>query len=154
MEELDPEELVEQAMKMEDNSLKRHDVTIERDMQSTPRIAVEKHKLIQVLVNLVRNAKQAMAATREKKLIIATGTRGDDGVFISVTDNGKGISKENLEKIFSHGFTTKKDGHGFGLHSSALAVKEMGGRIYAESQGPGNGATFTVELPARQPEKD
>ncbi|MGB0582117.1 MAG: PAS domain-containing protein [Limisphaerales bacterium] len=154
VEELEPEDLLEQAMKMEDNSLKGHDVTIERDMQPTPRIAVEKHKLIQVLVNLVRNTKQAMAATREKKLIVAIGTKGDDGVYIAVTDNGKGIEKENLEKIFSHGFTTKKDGHGFGLHSSALAVKEMGGRIYADSRGPGNGATFTVELPSRQPEKD
>lgn len=154
VEELDPEDLVEQAMRMEDNSLKRHDVTIERNMEPTPRIAVEKHKLIQVLVNLVRNAKQAMIGKKEKKLIVATGTRGDDGVFISVTDNGKGIPKENLEKIFSHGFTTKKEGHGFGLHSSALAVKEMGGRIYADSKGPGNGATFIVELPSRQPEKD
>ena len=74
--------------------------------------------------------------------------------FIRLLDRHKGISKENLTKVFSHGYTTKKDGHGFGLHSSALAVKEMGGSLTAESKGAGKGATFTVELPTNKPEKE
>jgi PAS domain S-box-containing protein len=152
VEQVDPEEILEQAMRMEDNSLRRHDVNIERQIQPMPAIHVEKHKLIQILVNLVRNAKQAMAANKQKNLVVAAVKTGSGGIAISVSDNGKGIPEENLTKIFTHGFTTKKEGHGFGLHSSALAVKEMGGKIYADSKGAGQGATFTVELPARKPE--
>lgn len=154
VEMMDPEELIEQALRMEDNSLKRHDVSIDRQINPVPGVYIEKHKLIQILVNLVRNAKQAMQGSKEKRLTISTIKTGGGGVAISVTDTGKGISKENLTKVFSHGYTTKKDGHGFGLHSSALAVKEMGGSLTAESNGAGKGATFTVELPTNKPEKE
>ncbi|HVH84753.1 MAG TPA: ATP-binding protein, partial [Steroidobacteraceae bacterium] len=75
------------------------------------------------------------------------------GVRISVADNGAGISAENMSRLFIHGFTTKKTGHGFGLHSGALAAKEMGGVLRAESAGPGCGATFVLELPLKHPEK-
>ena len=73
--------------------------------------------------------------------------KGDGRIRISVMDNGVGISPENLTRIFSHGFTTRKGGHGFGLHSGALAAREMGGSLTAHSDGPGRGATFTLELP-------
>ncbi|MGB8693344.1 MAG: ATP-binding protein, partial [Steroidobacteraceae bacterium] len=76
---------------------------------------------------------------------------GDGMVHIAVSDNGVGISPENLTRIFSHGFTTKQEGHGFGLHSGALAAREMGGALRASSQGPGLGATFTLELPLNPP---
>jgi signal transduction histidine kinase len=66
---------------------------------------------------------------------------------MTVSDNGVGIASENLTRIFNHGFTTRKDGHGFGLHSGALAAREMGGALWAQSDGPGKGATFTLELP-------
>jgi len=65
-----------------------------------------------------------------------------------VTDNGVGIEAGSLPKLFAHGFTTRSDGHGFGLHSAANAAGEMGGRLSAASDGPGCGATFTLELPA------
>jgi signal transduction histidine kinase len=71
----------------------------------------------------------------------------DGRLKISVIDNGVGIPPENLTKIFNHGFTTRKDGHGFGLHSGALAATEMGGALVAHSDGPGQGASFTLELP-------
>jgi signal transduction histidine kinase len=58
-----------------------------------------------------------------------------------------GIASENLTRVFHHGFTTKRGGHGFGLHSSANAAVEMGGRLSARSDGPGLGATFVLELP-------
>ncbi|HVH46082.1 MAG TPA: ATP-binding protein [Labilithrix sp.] len=64
-----------------------------------------------------------------------------------VADNGEGIAKENLTRIFTHGFTTKPGGHGFGLHASALAAQEMGGALRAETNGVGSGATFVLELP-------
>jgi signal transduction histidine kinase len=73
-------------------------------------------------------------------------------IKVSVSDNGVGIAPENLARIFNHGFTTRKDGHGFGLHSSALAAKELGGMLRAESAGPGQGATFTLTLPLSSPE--
>ena len=66
---------------------------------------------------------------------------------ISVADEGEGIAAENLTRIFAHGFTTRKAGHGFGLHSCALAARQMGGTLTAHSDGPGRGATFTLDLP-------
>jgi signal transduction histidine kinase len=73
-------------------------------------------------------------------------------MLIEVIDTGVGIPPENLERIFSHGFTTRKEGHGFGLHSCALAAKDLGGSLHAESAGPGQGATFTLTLPVTQQE--
>ncbi len=78
---------------------------------------------------------------------------GEDRVCFEVIDNGVGISAENLTRIFNHGFTTKKDGHGFGLHSGALAAKEMGGALTAHSDGEGKGARFALELPMRRTER-
>src|SRR5437899_6179087 len=112
-------------------------------------VALDKHKVLQILVNVMRNAKYALddGGREDKRLVLSIGMNGNDRVKLSVIDNGVGIAPENLTKIFSHGFTTKKDGHGFGLHSGALAAKEMGGRLIAHSHGVGRGATFTLELP-------
>ena len=103
-------------------------------------------------MNLLRNAKHACQdSERADKQITVRLANGDGRVRISVIDNGVGIPPENLTRIFNHGFTTRKDGHGFGLHSSALAAKEMGGSLTVQSDGPGKGATFTLELPESQP---
>jgi len=88
----------------------------------------------------------------EKRLAVQV-TTGDGQIMISVTDNGIGIPTENLARLFNHGFTTRKDGHGFGLHGSSLAAKEMGGSLTAHSDGPGTGATFTLRLPCGAPEE-
>jgi signal transduction histidine kinase len=114
---------------------------------------MDKHKVLQILVNLIRNAKYAMdsAAKRNKRLTISIHLNAENMVQLSVTDNGIGIPEQNLTRIFSHGFTTKRDGHGFGLHSGANAAREMGGRLYARSDGAGLGATFTLELPLKAP---
>ena len=114
-------------------------------------LLLEKQKVLQVLVNLLKNAKDSMVQGREdgRQLIIRTKRIQDDRLMIEFQDNGSGIAKENLIKIFSHGFTTKIDGHGFGLHSCANATREMGGDLYAASDGVGCGATFTIELPFR-----
>ena len=117
-----------------------------------PPLAVEKHKVLQILVNLVRNAKYACDESgRADKALTVSVTNGDGRVRISVADNGVGIPPENLTRIFNHGFTTRKEGHGFGLHSGALAAKEMGGSLAAFSEGPGTGAAFTLELPLVSP---
>ena len=142
-------DLAEDALKMTASSLLRHDIVVAREFQEVPLVTVEKHQVLQILVNLVRNAIQACdeANPLEKKITLRA-TRGNDGVRIAVTDNGIGISAENLTRIFSHGFTTKQSGHGFGLHSAALAVKQMGGSLSVQSDGPGRGAVFILELPS------
>lgn len=147
-------DLVEDALQMNVEALERHDVRIVRDFDPhVPEIAVEKHKVLQILVNLIRNAKYACDESgRKDKLLTLRVSNGDDRVRISVIDNGVGIPGEILPQIFTHGFTTRKGGHGFGLHSGALAATDMGGVLVAHSDGPGKGATFTLELP-RQPKQ-
>jgi signal transduction histidine kinase len=99
----------------------------------------------------VSNAKGACAESgRTNKQMSVRVANGNGRVKISVMDNGIGIPSENLSRIFNHGFTTKKDGHGFGLHSGALAAKELGGTLIAQSDGPGCGANFTLELPCQK----
>jgi len=150
-ESVSPADLVEDALRMNAGSLAGHDLQVIREFGELPKALVEKQKVLQILVNLIRNAKQAMDDGKPpiKQLIVRTGMNGDNHFKIAVTDNGIGIPVENLTRIFAHGFTTKKTGHGFGLHSSALAAKEMGGGLRVHSDGPGKGATFTLELPLR-----
>jgi signal transduction histidine kinase len=119
----------------------------EYDAQS-PEITVEKHKALQILVNLIRNAKYACdeSGSTDKRLTLRV-YNGGGRVRIAVIDNGVGIPAENLVRIFNHGFTTRENGHGFGLHSAALAARELGGVLRVHSEGPGRGAAFTLELP-------
>jgi PAS domain S-box-containing protein len=147
-----PTQLVEDALQLNAGALARHGVKVSREYESVPPIAVEKHKVLQILVNLIRNAKYAMdeSGREEKWLRIGVRVTGEGRVRIEVRDNGVGIPPENLTRVFQHGFTTRKDGHGFGLHSGALTAKELGGSLRAHSEGLGCGATFTLELPAKK----
>jgi len=143
-------DLVEDALRMNAGALVRHKVALVREYTEAPVITVEKHKVLQVLVNVIRNAKYACDESgRKDKQIKLKISRRDQWVCIAVIDNGIGIPPENLTRIFNHGFTTRKDGHGFGLHSGALAATELGGRLTAHSDGAGKGATFTLELPVQ-----
>jgi PAS domain S-box-containing protein len=141
-------DLVEDTLRMNAETFAHHSLRVVRDFTDVPQVAVEKHKVLQILVNLVRNAKHACDATeRLDKTMTVRIFNGGETVKIAVADNGIGIPPENLVRIFNHGFTTKRDGHGFGLHSGALAAKELGGALRVESPGAGQGATFTLELP-------
>ena len=140
-------ELVEDCLRINAGALTRHGVEVIREFQDVPQITVEKHKVLQILVNLIRNAKYACdEGERADKKITVRITGADGCVRVAVSDNGVGIPAENLKRIFNHGFTTRKDGHGFGLHSGALAATGMGGSLIAHSDGVGHGATFTLEL--------
>ena len=140
--------LVEDSLRMNEGSLNRHHVEVVREFENVPPLNVDKHKILQILMNLVRNAKQAcQESERADKRLTVRVANGEGRIKISVIDNGVGILPENLTRIFNHGFTTRKDGHGFGLHSGALAAKEMGGSLNVHSDGPGQGAAFTLELP-------
>lgn len=141
-------DLLEDTVRMNKECLAKHAIRIVREFSDVPPVAVEKHKVLQILVNLVRNAQQACDASgRQDKTLTLRVFNGAGKVKVAVADNGVGISPENLERVFSHGFTTKKDGHGFGLHSGALAARELGGSLWVESDGCDRGTTFTLELP-------
>ncbi len=124
------------------------DLDVVRDYEELPAVAVDKHKLMEILVNLIQNARQVLDdyGVEEKRLTLRV-CRVDDTARITVEDNGPGISEENLAKIFNHGFTTRKDGHGFGLHISANAATEMKSQLWAESEGLGKGARFILSIP-------
>ncbi len=144
-------ELVADALKTNAVQLEADNVQVARLDEELPSVNSDRHKLMQILVNLISNARQALAETdrEDRQLTIRTFMPTPDRVAIEVADNGIGIPKEHLTRIFSHGFTTKKDGHGFGLHSSALAAREVGGSLTASSDGLGHGSTFKLEIPVR-----
>jgi signal transduction histidine kinase len=145
-------DLVEDSLRINEVALQRHKIRLVREYLDVPPITVEKHKVLQILVNLVRNAKQACnEGGREDKQLTLHIANGDGTIKISVADNGVGILPENLTRIFNHGFTTRKGGHGFGLHSGALAARELGGSLTVRSDGRGRGAVFTLTLPQQPP---
>ncbi|MBK5439578.1 sensor histidine kinase [Pseudomonas sp. TH32] len=141
--------LMEDALRMNSGALSRHHVTVVKDYHDVPEIMADKHRLLLILVNLISNAKYAMSnLTDRTRQMTLTVLPLDDGTLqISVKDEGEGIPAENMTRIFTHGFTTRKEGHGFGLHSCALAALEMKGRLTAHSDGPGKGAVFTLHIP-------
>lgn len=142
-------ELLEQVLALHTGTLEQRHIAVDREFEPVPELVTDKHKLLQILVNVVRNAGHALADAErnDRRLTLRLRENGEGQICIEVSDNGVGIAPENLTRVFAHGFTTKKDGHGFGLHSAALAAEEMGGSLTARSMGTGQGATFTLLLP-------
>lgn len=126
-------------------------IQINRDYAKLPPVRTDRHKVLQILINLVTNACFALNRNQPDKSITLGTALEEKFAVVSVRDNGVGIPPENLSKIFGFGFTTRPDGHGFGLHSGALAARELGGTLTAHSEGLGQGALFTLRLPLRQP---
>jgi len=145
------EELLDDALQINIGMLDRGGILVEREIEPLPPLQLDKQKVLQVLINLIGNAQHALRdADSAGGWIRLRLCRDGDGWFqLEVSDNGVGIASKDLGRIFRHGFTTKRDGHGFGLHSAALAVKEMGGSLAGHSDGPGLGARFTVRLPLK-----
>ncbi|HUC85394.1 MAG TPA: HAMP domain-containing sensor histidine kinase, partial [Candidatus Acidoferrales bacterium] len=144
-------DLMEDALRMSASSLERHKIQVARSFDPrTPLVEADRHKVLQILVNVIRNAEQACdeSGLSDKRIVLGVRPAGK-GVQISIADNGVGIAPENLDRVFNHGFTTRKQGHGFGLHNAALAAKEMGGLLGVDSPGVGRGACFTLELPTK-----
>ena len=142
--------LVEDALRINATAFDRHHIELVKEFEKdTPAVCVDRHKVLQILINLLRNAKHAMEERigGVKRLVVRVAASAPGKVRITILDTGVGIPLENMTKIFNHGFTTKKDGHGFGLHSGANAAREMEGSLTAKSDGPGQGAEFTLELP-------
>jgi signal transduction histidine kinase len=148
-EPVDLQALVGDVLVMHTHSFAKHDIKVVRDFDPLPEAKLERLKLVQVLDNLIKNAAETIKSQGSSARALTVQIRGVDGTRarIAVTDTGRGIERANLQKIFNYGFTTKRFGNGFGLHSAANAMAEMGGTIQVHSDGPGTGATFTIEFP-------
>jgi NO-binding membrane sensor protein with MHYT domain len=148
-------DLMEDALRMNAASIAQRRITIVKEFGDVPLLLLDKHRVLQILVNLIGNAKHATdgAPGRSHQIKLRMDIAepaGGPRLTIRVEDDGEGIEPENLARLFGHGFTTRKNGHGFGLHSCALAAKEMAGTMTAHSDGPGKGAVFTLQLPVNR----
>jgi signal transduction histidine kinase len=147
-------ELVEDALRINAAGPGRQGVKVERRLTPLPPVLADKHKVLMILLNLISNAEHALAgaSVEERCLTVKVDPVASERIRIEVSDNGVGIAPELLTRIFQYGFTTRAESHGMGLHWCALAAQEMGGSLTAHSEGPGRGATFTLELPYQRTE--
>ena len=148
------EALVEDALRMMQAGLDRDRVRLYREYEDLPPVSTDKHKFLQIVLNLLNNARDAVREKdqRQREIRIRLQRSGEASFRVQICDNGIGVPPEHLDRIFSHGFTTKEGGHGFGLHAGALAARELGGSLTVTSGGPGCGATFTLDLPLQPAE--
>jgi PAS domain S-box-containing protein len=144
-------ELLENAFRINALSMTVPGIEIVRKFENTPTCRLDHIKFMQVIINLLRNAREALKESNNvpKTITVGLKKKGDNRILVEVADNGIGIPKENRNKVFELGFTTKKKGHGFGLHIAAIHAMEMGGKLASYSAGPGKGAAFILELPLR-----
>lgn len=143
-----PAALLDDALRMSADALLRHGVTVRREVEEMPVVPLDRHRTLMILLNLISNAKYAMEGRPEPRIITVTADQpAPDRLRFCISDSGVGIAAAELTRIFAHGYTTRRGGHGYGLHSCAIAAREMGGVLTAHSDGPGQGAIFTLELP-------
>lgn len=144
--------VVEELLLMAFAAEEVEDVTISNEIEESIVIETSKNKFIEIVVNLVRNALDSLAESQvvQPHIRFSASSLGDERVTIQVEDNGMGIKEEDALSIFQHGFTTKKEGNGFGLHSCATKAEEMGGSLNFLSDGENAGALFILCLPCRR----
>jgi signal transduction histidine kinase len=148
-----PAALLDDALRMSADALARHGVTVRRDVEPMPAVPLDRHRTLMILLNLVSNAKYAMdGRPGPREITVAVDRPAPDRLRFCVSDTGVGIAAGELTRIFAHGYTTRRGGHGYGLHSCAIAAREMHGVLTAHSDGPGKGALFTLELPIQRRE--
>jgi C4-dicarboxylate-specific signal transduction histidine kinase len=142
-------ELMDDALLLARNSHHQRSVEVVKAFAPAPDVYVDRHRVLQILVNLITNALQALNDSErpDKRLVAHIGVTSEQFVRLAIEDNGVGIAPEHAARLFQHGFTTRPNGHGFGLHNSALTAQELGGVLRFESPGRGLGATFILELP-------
>lgn len=141
--------LIDDALVIATETVVKHEIILQKDYEDIPEVFIDKVKLLQILINLLSNASEALldSDVTEKRLLLHLYAINKGRFRIEIIDNGIGISQGDLKQIFSYGFTTKRHGHGYGLHTCALLAEEMRGRLSAYSAGKGQGATFILELP-------
>ncbi|MEX2603689.1 MAG: two-component regulator propeller domain-containing protein, partial [Gracilimonas sp.] len=140
--------ILDDALIIYASSFDKHNISIEKNIQPVAAVSVQKTKLVHVILNILKNAKEAIVGSGMKEGVITINLYNDGSfVVLEISDNGPGIHHNHLDKIYNHGFTTKKDGHGFGLHSSANYMSEMGGKIKAYNSAGDKGAVFVLSFP-------
>jgi signal transduction histidine kinase len=141
--------LIEEALTLNKIIYEHAGIEIVREFSSIQKVIIDRARLFHIMVNLIKNSIEALSESeiKQKQIILKLHEKDNTKFVIQVSDNGIGILPENRTKIFSHGFTTKKTGHGFGLHACSLYAKELGGSLIADSKGSECGATFILELP-------
>ena len=147
-------DVINMALQLSSVTFERQGIRVTREYINLPPVTVDRNRLLRILINLLSNARRALDDSDREDKVLEIRIAKNEGheVEITVSDNGVGILEENLTRIFEHGFTTKQDGNGFGLHSSANAAKEIGGSLTCRSDGPHTGTTFTLKLPYRPQE--
>ncbi|MDZ7814734.1 MAG: ATP-binding protein [Planctomycetota bacterium] len=154
IEKVNVKDLIVDAMEINREAITKRNIKVRFMFGEVPVIRVEKNKLIQVLVNIIKNAIEAIDSSdseRDEMVVSASYSKKTEMVSIDVKDSGIGMTAEVRANLFKFGFTTKEQGSGFGLHSSYNLIKAMGGTINAQSEGKGKGATFSIELPLMPP---
>lgn len=142
--------IMDDVLRMNQDVLNKHKIKVIKHYDKTQPVLVEKGKLVQIFINLLKNAWESLIIKGAKNKAITINISEDEinkCQIVEIVDTGIGIHEENLKKIFSYGFTTKKNGKGFGLHTSALAISEIKGKITVSSDGEGDGAKFTITVP-------
>jgi len=146
-EEVELGSVIDNSLKIQESNILKHNIKVIKDLKLPLFFVTNRTKLTHILVNLIKNAVEAMRNTEnEPTLSIRLYLNAQSIPVIEVNDNGDGIAKEDLKKMFTYGFTTKENGHGFGLHTCANYMNEMGGSITVHSDGKGKGATFILTL--------
>ncbi|MEO1524169.1 MAG: PAS domain-containing protein [Planctomycetota bacterium] len=141
-------EVLENALQINRSMFANRSIEIRKSLSDLPELQLDKQQVLQIAVNLTKNAMEAlMQSDSHERVFSLRSFLGEDCVIVEFVDNGVGIAPDKLTEIFGHGYTTKKTGHGFGLHSCANSAQEMGGKLTASSEGVGFGATFTLTLP-------
>ena len=126
---------------------KEQDVSIALQLDPAAREAfIDKIQIQQVLLNLTRNAAEAMAASARREIVISTGLQSDGMVEMSVADTGPGLAEEVRAKLFQPFISTKSDGMGVGLSICRTIIEAHGGRIWA-TDNPGGGTVFHLTVP-------
>lgn len=149
-------EVILQALELTASGIRSRGIRVTTELATLPELALDRHKLCEILVNLIANSCQSFddSPRTDRSILVGALRNAAGGLQIDVTDNGTGIAPEHLDRLFRYGFTTKAEGHGFGLASSLLCARAMSGTVRAHSDGPGKGATFTIELPFPTPPGD
>jgi len=146
-EKFDLANVLEDVLKVNSEFLDKSNIKVVKKYLDMPQAVIHKGKLFHILTNIIKNAREAMSETKQdSRRLVITLSEDDKGKYIRIADSGCGIPESIIERIFTYGFTTKKEGQGFGLYSCENYMAEMGGEIWAESEGPGMGAEFILHF--------
>jgi signal transduction histidine kinase len=144
--EVELDGLLEQAVDFVRDSVVAGGIVLDPPESTGVAVCADRHQTLQILVNLLANARDAVKGRRAGKIGMSVRAEAK-AVHVMITDDGCGFDEVTARRLFVHGFTTKPHGHGFGLHHSILLARAMGGELSGASAGVDRGATFTLTLP-------